>query len=325
MLLTLHHGHIYTERYDGRNRNTRPFTTIDFDKQVISFDLSSFAFNKSDQDFFKGNYQMMNISQLMESAHQLETTQEQRYAEFATDMDKKLQWLARLKHPTADTADPTATATTADNSLAPDSLLFATLDESYEPPLASSTDTATVPPPFHPDLMQTVDSTLRYNIVNSAISRCQSAMTDIAMYGTITESDEEFINRHYIEWHRKFTLSVACIVLFLIGAPFGSIVRKGGLGVPLVASVLFFVVYYMIGMIAEKSVRESAIQPAGMWISTLVLLPIGLLLTVEATSDAKIFDPATWRNLLGRHSRSQRHSAHSTAPSPQQDTSNTPQ
>ena len=98
----------------------------------------------------------------------------------------------------------------------------------------------------------------------------------------MVESDREYINRHYIEWHRKWTLSLACIVLFLVGAPFGSIVRKGGLGVPLVASVIFFVLYYVVGMIAEKAVREGALGSIGMWISTFVMLPIGLFLTYKA-------------------------------------------
>ena len=97
---------------------------------------------------------------------------------------------------------------------------------------------------------------------------------------------------------RKFTLSVACLLLFLIGAPFGSIVRKGGLGMPLVASVVFFVLYYVIGMISEKSVRESAVEPVGMWISTFVFIPIGALLTWQATTDSSLFDLATWKRWL---------------------------
>ena len=114
------------------------------------------------------------------------------------------------------------------------------------------------------------------------------------------ESDREYINRHYIEWHRKFTLSVACLLLFLIGAPFGSIVRKGGLGLPLVASVGFFVLYYVVGMIAEKAVRESALGPEGMWISSLVMLPIGILLTLQATTDSSFFDGSSWRKFFRR-------------------------
>lgn len=119
-------------------------------------------------------------------------------------------------------------------------------------------------------------------VYTEAIARAERCLSDIRVNEQIITSQTEYINRHYIEWHRKFTLSVACIVLFLVGAPFGSLVRKGGLGVPLVASVVFFVLYYVIGMIAEKAVREGAIGTIGMWISTFVMLPIGLFLTYKA-------------------------------------------
>ena len=76
--------------------------------------------------------------------------------------------------------------------------------------------------------------------------------------------------------------------------------RKGGLGMPLVASVGFFVLYYVVGMIAEKAVRESAMGPEGMWVSSLVMLPIGIFLTLQATTDSSFFDAASWRRLF-RH------------------------
>ena len=120
------------------------------------------------------------------------------------------------------------------------------------------------------------------------------------MFEDLLESDREYINRHYIEWHRKFTLSIACLLLFLIGAPFGSIVRKGGLGLPLVASVGFFVLYYVVGMIAEKAVRESAMTPLGMWVSSFVMLPIGIVLTLQATTDSSFFDGSSWRKFFSR-------------------------
>ncbi len=120
------------------------------------------------------------------------------------------------------------------------------------------------------------------------------------MQAELQQADSEYINRHRIEWQRKYTLSVACLLMFLIGAPFGSIVRKGGLGLPLVASVLFFVIYYIIGMIAEKAVRESAIGPIGMWISTFAMLPIGLILTFQATTDSSLFDSGVWRQRFQR-------------------------
>lgn len=97
--------------------------------------------------------------------------------------------------------------------------------------------------------------------------------------------------KHNIEWQRKFTLSIACLILFFIGAPLGAIIRKGGLGMPLVVSILFFVLYHIISISGEKFAREDVI-PAwkGMWISSLVLLPIGVFLTYKATTDSALFE-----------------------------------
>ena len=146
--------------------------------------------------------------------------------------------------------------------------------------------------------MADTDQTARQKILNQARTSALNELNDLQSYSTIIDSDKEYINRHYIELMRKFTLSVACLLLFLIGAPFGSIVRRGGLGMPLVASVVFFVLYYVVGMISEKSVRESAMGPIGMWVSTFVFIPIGALLTWQATTDSRLFDLATWKKWL---------------------------
>jgi lipopolysaccharide export system permease protein len=97
--------------------------------------------------------------------------------------------------------------------------------------------------------------------------------------------------KHLIEWHRKFTLSVACLILFFIGAPLGAIIRKGGMGMPVVVSVLFFLTYHIISISGEKMAREGVMLPyKAMWMSTLALLPIGIFLTYKATTDSAIFD-----------------------------------
>lgn len=131
-------------------------------------------------------------------------------------------------------------------------------------------------------LVDSADTKTCRRVCTDATSRAERCVSDLRIHSQVVVSQSEYINRHYIEWHRKWTLSLACIVLFLVGAPFGSIVRKGGLGVPLVASVVFFVLYYVIGMIAEKAVREGALGPWGMWISTFVMLPVGIFLTYKA-------------------------------------------
>lgn len=99
------------------------------------------------------------------------------------------------------------------------------------------------------------------------------------------------ITRFEIEWNRKYTLSVACIVLFMIGAPLGSIIRKGGLGTPLVFAIIFFVLFHLLNTFGEKFAKEQVTSAfVGMWLSTLVLIPIGVFLTVKAMRDSQLFN-----------------------------------
>ncbi len=258
LVFTLKKGYTYSEPQDGENQEKRPLTSIGFEEQVLTFDISSFAFSKSDDQFFSGHYQMLNVVQLDSSVNSLEEQLESRYGEFGRNVMDKMRVYRYVRDHQGDST-------------------------------------------FYFDVAQHIADTtpdVRSNIYDQANKLLQSAKADVGMYQAMIQSDKEYINRHYIELMRKFTLSVACLLLFLIGAPFGSIVRKGGLGMPLVASVVFFVMYYVIGMISEKSVRESAMGPVGMWVSTFVFIPIGALLTWQATTDSSLFDLHTWKRWL---------------------------
>lgn len=115
------------------------------------------------------------------------------------------------------------------------------------------------------------------------------------------ETKTRSLSKHRIEWQRKFTLSFACLILFFIGAPLGAIIRKGGLGMPVVVSIIFFVIYHVISISGEKFAREGVIPPwKGMWISSLILLPIGIFLTFKATRDSAIFDKDIYIKFLRR-------------------------
>jgi len=235
MLFTLYDGCSYSETANDAGSESKPFTRIYFDTNKMTFDLSDFAFDKSDESIFQGGYQMMNTSQLDSNVARLKMQRSE-------SIQKQIENIAlRIDKNTVDSAG----------------LDIQALCDSLE---------------YH----------RQRRVYNEALSRAERCLSDVKIHDQVITSQSEYINRHYIEWHRKFTLSVACIVLFFVGAPFGSIVRKGGLGVPLVASVLFFVLYYVIGMIAEKAVREGAIGTVGMWISTFVMLPIGIYLTYKA-------------------------------------------
>ena len=115
----------------------------------------------------------------------------------------------------------------------------------------------------------------------------------------IFKDDLEYLNRHKIEYHRKFARSLACVILFFIGAPLGAIIKKGGLGMPMVVSVIAFVLYYVLGEMGNMLSRSNTIPPwFGMWLSSMVFLPIGIFLTLKATSDAKILSAEEWRRKI---------------------------
>ena len=262
LLFSLTDGYSYAEPTIGEYYNKRPLTTVHFGQQTISFDISSFAYNRSNEDLFKGSYQMMNVRQLDEAIAHLDSNLEVRYSDSRRDIYGDMRLWLRVR----DAKDIKPTATPVD---------------------------------VH-KLIKELPSGNRKKVLARARYLATAVESDSKNYGDMIRSDREYINRHEIEKQRKFTLSIACLLLFLIGAPFGSIVRKGGLGMPLVASVGFFVLYYVVGMIAEKAVRESAMGPEGMWVSSLVMLPIGIFLTLQATTDSSFFDAASWRRLF-RH------------------------
>ena len=258
LLFTLYDGYSYSEPSDNENYEKRPLTSIGFDEQVMTFDISSFGFEKSDAQLFSNHYQMLNVAQLDSTVKSLEGSLNVRYEEFCTTIVDKMRVYNLTK------------------TLADDSTVYINVAQ----------------------LVADTNKAYRDKVYTQARAGAFNAMSDVQVYSQCVQSDKEYINRHYIELMRKFTLSVACLLLFFIGAPFGSIVRKGGLGMPLVASVVFFVLYYVIGMIYEKSVRESATGPIGMWIATFVFIPIGALLTWQATTDSSLFDLSMWKKWL---------------------------
>lgn len=108
------------------------------------------------------------------------------------------------------------------------------------------------------------------------------------------------------EWHRKFTFPAACLVFFFIGAPLGAIIRKGGIGMPIVASVLFFIIYYIIDTFGFNMTKNESLPVwFGMWLSAMVLFPIGMFLTYKASLDSNILNADIyvnlWRRLNGTH------------------------
>ncbi|MBQ9215996.1 MAG: LptF/LptG family permease [Prevotella sp.] len=135
--------------------------------------------------------------------------------------------------------------------------------------------------------------------VKSALNNAQSAMTDIQMKGEYAKALHRRTRTHQIQAIKKFTLSLTCIIFFFIGAPLGAIIRKGGLGVPVIVSVLVFIIYYILDSTGEKMARDDQWTVwFGMSISTVVLTPLAAFFTYKATNDSTVFNIDLYKQLL---------------------------
>lgn len=127
---------------------------------------------------------------------------------------------------------------------------------------------------------------------NTALEKAKSMKEQVSYNEMMIEDPIKYVRRHQIEWHRKFTLSFACLIFFFIGAPLGAIIRKGGLGMPVVISVVMFIIYYIIDNTGYKMSREGIwMAYQGMWLSSMVLLPVGIFITYKAVVDATLLSP----------------------------------
>ena len=144
-------------------------------------------------------------------------------------------------------------------------------------------------------LWASLSLTRKNQVLSMAEERARTYGDQVEYNSLMLDDAERYIRRHQIELYRKFTLAFACLIFFFIGAPLGAIIRKGGLGAPVVISVVMFIVYYIIDNTGYKMARE-AIWPcwAGMWLSSFVLLPIGMFLTYKAATDSPLFNPDAW-------------------------------
>jgi len=124
-----------------------------------------------------------------------------------------------------------------------------------------------------------------------AISSVKSTISIVKSNKTIQSFREQNLNKHVMTMHDKFSLGFACIILFFIGAPLGTIIRKGGYGLPLVISILFFLAYHFLGIFSKNLAEDSSINPIlASWLSTLIMLPFSIYLTYRATNDQSVFN-----------------------------------
>ncbi len=146
-----------------------------------------------------------------------------------------------------------------------------------------------------------MDEGLQKSAISSALNRVHQLKNEYDFRALYTDSDNHMLRLHWVEWNKKFTLSVACLIFFFIGAPLGAIIRKGGLGVPVIVSVLIFIFYYIVNVSGEKMAKSGQwVIPFGIWLSSMVLAPIAAFLTIKANQDSVVFNIEGYRNFFMR-------------------------
>ena len=247
----LKNGWRYEEKGQRATTNTE-FTRMGFSEYKKVFDLKSFQLNKSGDSAFY-DPKMLSLRQLNKTIDSLENRDSFYYKRTYKEVSPYL----RFTH---------------------------FIDTGW-----AVIDTATIKKAKAFDVI--IPDSLKQSINDAAISQVMSIKGNVGVLANYYSEKEKSLRLHEIEWHRKFTLSAACLVLFLIGAPLGSIIRKGGLGTPLIFAIIFFVIFHLFNTFGEKFVKAEQIGPlVGMWLSTFILIPIGVFLTYKAMNDSQLFN-----------------------------------
>ncbi len=259
LIFRLYNGWRYEESA-GQEGSGRTQIRMHFNQWDKVFDLAAFGVNHTDQDLFAGDQKMMSMGQL------------------AARTDSVKNALNRA-------------AKTTKAYLAP--YLLVTAESPAATKLRTALEKETPLPPagtYKTTFAATLPDSLRRLALTQAVGNMTNSQQLMDMMAVNEQTDRDKLRHFGVEWHRKITMAAACILLFLIGAPLGAIIRKGGLGLPMIAAISLFLIWYIISFAGERLATGGKVTPLlGMWGSTLLLLPLALFIIRKARNDSPLF------------------------------------
>lgn len=270
MILSMQNGIIEEELIRGLDSTDAfPHQTTKFEEAKIRIDLSSLKMQRTNTDLFKDLYEMFNMEQLS----------------FAIDSVTKQNDVI------------------LDNIAQNQKLSFLIFREPFKRP--DNPDDSMARVLQNNKIMNAKASVaVNANLAQNASNHLRNSQASYSFSMDQITNNNKIINLMKVEWHRKLTLPMACILLFFIGASMGAIIKKGGIGAPIVVATILFLVYYIISITGEKMAKGGALSPfTGMWLSALVLAPLAIILTQQSNSDSKIFDSETYKRIFGMKKR----------------------
>lgn len=260
LVVTLFNGSTYNDMVRNRQDQTYPFIRNSFKEQVMRFELVGFKLSRSDEQLFKDDYRMLNMWQLESNIDSLHVFGEKR-------KENVIPEISRIYLPKS---------MAYISAVVPDKKVV-----------------------VGADILQGLDKSSKLRVIETATNIARSSKTYVEMVVNELKENKRAVWRNSIEWHKKLTLPFSCLVMFFIGAPLGAIIRKGGLGMPVVVSIVFFVIFYVITMSGERMAKEGALSPlVGVWLATVSILPIGVFLTYKASTDSTLFDVTALLNSI---------------------------
>ncbi len=258
--LNLKDGWTYQEKGNQFEKNTE-FIRIGFREYRKQIDMTSFEFRRTADSFNRNNQRMQSLRQLDKAIDSIN----RELAKYEGRVERDIFSIFSF---------------------------YRNLDSGYaKPDLGANTNVQTFD-----DL---IPDSIEHNVNQNAATHIGTTLLNTEIAASEYRNKHRDLRLHKIEWHRKITTSVACLVLFMIGAPLGSIIRKGGIGTPLITAVLFFMFYFFFNTMGEKYVKEDILTSfAGMWMATLILLPLGFFLIYKALHDSQLFNKEFYYRLF---------------------------
>ena len=289
LFLTLYNGETFANQKgmssNSGNKNTAPphrresFTTRDI---MIEFDSN---FSRTDESLLQNQYIGKNLKDLQTSLDSMTVR-----LDSIRSVNAQNVYETSYKKTLAKPQQPQVAKEGKSKAMTADAIeQKPETKEKEEPVIVMNFDS----------LYQAKDPANKATLLTRAKSSMENTRGDY-FFRAATFSDEAYkARRHLTEWHTKFTVSFACLVFFFIGAPLGAIIRKGGLGTPVVLSVILFIFYYVVNNIGFKMARDGVWEAwQGMWLSSAVLTPLGIFLTYKAVNDSVILNADTYLNAL---------------------------
>jgi len=290
LFLQLHHGEMFENLSDNSmgvgTSGYLPFRREEFSNKQVYFAFDA-NFNRMDESGIRSQYVGQNVSQLRHSMDSLGRRVDSIGNIYATELVAKPYVGVRSREEYTDT-----------------------FGHRYTAPVASTAEVKERVKKMEPVNLDSVFSkpTPAYTrtYIQQAIADSKRVKQDYEYRALMLTEQAKLMRRHDIELQRKFTLPFAILVFFFIGAPLGAIIKKGGIGTPLVISVFLFIVYYIFDNTGYKMARDGKIDVwEGMWLSTVALLPLGIFFTIKAIDDSAVFNADAYKlafnRFIGRH------------------------